>query len=77
MTEAIKLTKRELDALVECDQVVRGTYSWRVKSMEKLVAKGFAEEVTHIIYGGRAWAVTDAGCAYLDRLEVSKCPSST
>lgn len=51
-----KLTKRELDALVECNQYVRGTYVWRVASMQKLAEKGLVSKVSQRLAGyGEAW----------------------
>lgn len=73
MEDFPKLTKRELDALVECNQCVRGTYAWRVRSMQKLAEKGLVSKVSRRLTGcGDAWAVSALGRKYLDKLEVAK-----
>lgn len=73
MADFPKLTKRELDALVECNQYVRGTYTWRVKSMQKLAEKGLVSKVSRRLTGcGDAWEVSALGRKYLDKMEVAK-----
>lgn len=68
MEKDMELTKREKEALQECARYPRGQYCWRVASMTKLEAKGFAEKIAHADgYGCGAWVVTDAGRAAFER----------